>query len=213
MYINEMAVGSEVLLEVKNKEGKEVTLTTQIVSAYEAGGYKMVLVEALRHNGHLLVFSAVTCTAMVTNAEDGRLYVYKLQGVLKRENEGTIYHCLIANEDVAEENRRGAKRFGVGEKASIQILGTTNVLRGHVHDISATGISFLVNDAHLNMGDKVAISFTHEITGATVKVVAEVVRQQEHEKGVKFGCVVQKHDAKYNMLISYLMRQECKVKQ
>lgn len=212
MYINEMANESAVSIDVKNKEGKEVTLETKIVGSYEAGGYRMVLVEALRHNGQLLIFNSVICQATVTNADDNKLYKYRLQAVVKREYEGNVYHCLISNEDAAEENRRGAKRFGVGDKANIQILGTTNVLKGYVHDISATGISFLVNDAKLVVGDKVAISFVHEITGAQVKVVAQIVRQEEREKGVKYGCLVQKHDAKYNMLIAYLMRQECKVK-
>lgn len=212
MFINEMAVGSFVSIDVKNKEGKEVTLETHIVDGFEAGDYRMVLVEALRHNGQLLVFNSVICLATVTNADDGKLYKYKLQGVVKREQDGNMYHCLISSDDATEENRRGAKRFGVGDKANIQILGTTNTLKGYVHDISATGISFLLNDANLVEGDKVAVSFTHEITGAQVKVIAQVVRLEERDKGVKYGCMVQKHDAKYNMLISYLMRQECKVR-
>lgn len=212
MYINEMANGSTVSINVKNKEGKEVTLETQMVGPYEAGDYKMALVEALRYDGQLLVFETVACYATVTNADDQKLYKYKLRAIVKREFEGKVYHCLISNEDATEENRRGAKRFGVGEKADIQLLGTMNVLKGYVHDVSATGISFLVGDGKLDVGDKVAISFVHEITGAQVKVVAQIVRLENKEKGVKCGCVIQKHDAKYNMLIAYLMRQECKVK-
>lgn len=212
MYINEMANGSAVSLDVRNKEGKEVTLETQIVGSYEAGDYKMALVEALRHNGQLLVFQSVVCQAMVTNADDNKLYRYKLRAVVKREYEGKVYHCLISNEDASEENRRGAKRFGIGEKANIQLAGSTNVLKGYVHDVSATGISFLVSDTKLGVGDKVAVSFVHEITGAQVKVVAQIVRLEQRDKGVKYGCVIQKHDAKYNMLIAYLMRQECKIK-
>lgn len=212
MYINEMANGSAVSLDVRNKEGKEVTLETQIVGSYEAGDYKMALVEALRHNGQLLVFQSVVCQAMVTNADDNKLYRYKLRAVVKREYEGKVYHCLISNEDASEENRRGAKRFGIGEKANIQLSGSTNVLKGYVHDVSATGISFLVSDTKLGVGDKVAVSFVHEITGAQVKVVAQIVRFEQRDKDVKYGCVIQKHDAKYNMLIAYLMRQECKIK-
>ncbi len=212
MYINEMASGSTVSIEVKNKEGKEVTLETLAVSGYDAGGYKMLLVEALRHNGQLLVFNSVTCEALVTNADDNKLYKYRLQAVVKREHEDNVYHCLISNENAAEENRRGAKRFGVGEKANIQIMGTTSALKGYVHDISATGIALLLSDAKLVVGDKVTISFTHEITGIQVRVAAEIIRQEELEKGIRYGCIVHKHDAKYSTLLAYLMRQECRVR-
>ncbi len=212
MYINEMAEGSFVSIDVKNKEGKEVTLESVIVSGFEAGSYRMVLVEALRHNGQLLVFNSVICQAMVTNAEDGKLYKFKLQGVVKREQDGNVYHCLISADDAAEENRRSAKRFGVSERANIQLIGATTAMKGYVQDMSATGIGVMMVDAKLGVGDKIMISFTHEITGMAVKVMAEVVRQQDLEKGVKFGCIVHKHDAKYNMLLSYLMRQECRVR-
>lgn len=213
MFINEMASGSMVALEVKNKEGKEVVLETQVVSSFEAGDYKMVLVDALRHNGQILSFNSVMCTAYITNTEDGKMYKYKLQGIVKREQNGETYHCMISGEDAAEENRRGAKRFPVGAKGTVQVLGGgSGGLRAVVHDMSATGISFRMSEAKLLVGDMVSISFEHEVTGAQLKVVAQIVRTQELEKGVLFGCVVKKHDAKYNMLISYLMRQECKVR-
>lgn len=213
MFINEMASGSLVSIGVRNKEGKEVVLDTQIVGAYEAGDYKMVLVDALRHNGQLLVFNSVICEALVSNADDNRLYRFKLQGIVKRESEGTIYHCLISSDNATEENRRGAKRFGVGEKATIQLLGAGNTLRGHVLDISATGVAFSVSGSELAVGDKVGISFMHEITGIQIKVTAQIVRQEERDKGMKYGCALHKHDSKYNMLLAYLMRQECKVRQ
>ncbi len=212
MFINEVAEGSAVMLEVKTKDGKEMTLETQVIGVFEAGEYKMAFVEALRHEGRLLTFDSVTCYAYITNAEDNKIYKYKLKGIIKREKDGQVYHCLISNDDVAEENRRGAKRFGVSAKGTIQLLGNTSSLRGYVRDISATGISFLVADSKLDIGDKVSISFEHEITGAQIKVIAEIVRCVEQEKGTLFGCQVHKHDAKFTMLISYLMRQECKVR-
>lgn len=212
MFINEMPNGSAVSLDVKNKEGKELTLSTNVVGAYDAGEYKMVLVEALRHDGQLLMFNSVICYATITNVEDGRAYKYKLQAVVKREYEGNVYHCLISNEDASEENRRGAKRFDVGEKADIQVLGSPSILKGYVHDISATGISVIASETKIAIGDKIAVAFDHEITGAHLKVVAQVIRSQERDKGTLFGCQVLKHDAKYTLLISYLMRQECKVR-
>lgn len=212
MYINEMPNGSAVLLEVKNKEGKEVSLHTVVTGAFDGGDYKMVLVEALKHNGQLLVFNSVICHAEITNIEDGRAYKYKLQAVVKREYDGNVYHCLISSEDVSEENRRGAKRFGVGERSDIQVLGSNSILKGYVHDISATGISILAAETQIAIGDKIAVAFDHAITGAHIKVVAQVIRIAEHDKGTLFGCRVIKHDAKYTLLISYLMRQECKVK-
>lgn len=212
MYINEIASGSEVSIEVKNKEGKELTLSAQIVGAYENAGLKMVLVEALRHEGQILVFNSVSCQAAITNADDSKVYRYKLQAVLKRELEGKVYHCLISNEDVAEENRRAAKRFGVSAKANIQVMGTTNVLKGYVRDISATGIAVLVGESKIEVGDKIAVSFEHEVTGAQLRVVAQIVRKAEQDKGILYGCLVQKHDAKYTMLLAYLMRQECKTR-
>lgn len=212
MFINEMANGSEVSLDVKNKEGKEITLTTKIVGSYDAGDYKMSLVEALRHDGQLLVFDSVICTAYIVNADDGKLYKYRLQAVAKREYEGTVYHCLICSDNVSEENRRSAKRFGLGARGSLQVVGGTTGMRGYVHDISATGISFLVPKGSVVIGETVKINFTHDITGFNIGVVAQVVRTEEKDKGTLYGCVVHKHDAKYTQLIAYLMRQECKVR-
>lgn len=212
MYINEMPNGSVVELYVKNKEGKELTLSTEVLGAYDGGDYKMVLVEAFRHNGQILSFNSVICYATITNVEDGRAYKYKLHAVVKKEHEENVYHCLVSNEDASEENRRGAKRFGLSEKADIQVLGTKNVLKGYVHDISATGIAILAPETKIAIGDRVAIAFDHEITGAHLKVVAQVIRSEQRDRGTLFGCQVQKHDAKYTLLISYLMRQECRVK-
>lgn len=212
MYINEMPSGSAVELYVKNKEGKELTLSTQVLGTYDSGDYKMVLVDAFRHNGQVLAFNSVICYATITNTEDGRAYKYKLHAVVKKEHEENVYHCLVSNEDATEENRRGAKRFGLSEKADIQVLGTKNVLKGYVHDISATGIAILAPETKIAIGDRVAIAFDHEITGAHLKVVAQVIRSEQRDKGTLFGCQVQKHDAKYTLLISYLMRQECRVK-
>lgn len=212
MYINEMPNGSAVLLDVKNREGKELSLHTTVTGAFDGGDYKMVLVEALRHDGQLLSFNSVICYATITNLDDGRAYKYKLQTVVKREYDGNVYHCLISGEDASEENRRGAKRFGLSEKADIQVLGGTTVLKGYVHDISATGISVLAPETKIAIGDKIAVAFDHEITGAHLKVVAQVIRSADHDKGTLFGCQILKHDAKYTLLISYLMRQECKVK-
>lgn len=212
MFIHEMAEGSIVQVEVKNKEGKELTLATEVVGSYDGGEYKMVLVEALRHNGQILVFNSVTCQAYINNAADNQIYIYKLQAVLKKEQDGKVYHCLICSDDVAAENRRTAKRFGVSAKGTIQALGGTTKLKGYVRDLSATGVSFIVSASSLNIGDKVSISFVHELSGVQIKIVAQIVRREEEEKGTFFGCVVHKHDAKYTQLIAYLMRQECKVR-
>lgn len=212
MYINEMPNGSAVLLDVRNREGKELSLHTTVTGSFDGGDYKMVLVEALKHDGKLLTFNSVICYATITNLDDGRAYKYKLQAIVKREYDENVYHCLISGEDASEENRRGAKRFGLSEKADIQVLGGTTVLKGYVHDISATGISVLASETKIAIGDKIAVAFDHEITGAHLKVVSQVIRSAEHDKGTLFGCQILKHDAKYTLLISYLMRQECKAK-
>lgn len=212
MFIDEIASESVVELLVKNKEGREITLTSSVVMALDEGEHKMVLVEPFMHNGQLLVFSSVMCQASITNAEDNKIYVFRLRAVLKKEHEGKIYHCLVSNEEVSEENRRSAKRFGLSAKGSVQLLGNTATIKGYVRDISATGISFLVAASSLQIGDKVTVSFVHDLSGAKVKVVAQIVRSVEEEKGTLFGCVVHKHDAKYTQVISYLMRQECKVR-
>lgn len=212
MFINEIAAGSIVELLVKNKEGREVRLSSEAFMALEEGEHRMLLVEAFTHNGQLLVFSSVMCQAIITNADDNKIYKFRLRAVLKKEHEGKIYHCLVSNEEVTEENRRTAKRFGISAKGTIQILGNTSTIKGYVRDISATGISFLVAASSLQIGDKVSVSFVHELSGAKVKVVAQIVRSVDEEKGTLFGCVVHKHDAKYTQVIAYLMRQECKVR-
>lgn len=212
MFINEVASESTVELLVKNKEGREINLTSVVVVALDQGEHKMVLVEPFTHNGQMLVFTSVMCQASITNAEDGKIYKFRLRAVLKKEHEGKIYHCLVSNEEVSEENRRTAKRFGISAKGTVQLLGNTSSIKGYVRDISATGISFLVAASSLQIGDKVSVSFVHELSGAKVKVVAQIVRTVEEEKGTLFGCVIHKHDAKYTQVISYLMRQECKVR-
>jgi len=212
MFINEIASESVVELQVKNKEGKEINLVSTVVLPMEGSQNRMVLVEPFRHNDQLLTFSSVMCVASITNAADNKVYKFRLRAVLKTEHEGKIYHCLVSNEEVNEENRRSAKRFGISAKGVMQILGSTSTIKGYVRDVSATGIAFYVTACSLAVGDKVSISFTHDMSGAKVKVIAQVVRVVEEEKGVLFGCVVHKHDAKYTQVISYLMRQECKIR-
>lgn len=212
MFINEVASESVVELLVKNKEGREIVLTSVVVMPLSEGEHRMILVEPFMHEGHLLVFNSVMCQASITNADDNKIYKFRLRAVAKKEHEGKIYHCLVSNEEVNEENRRTAKRFGLSAKGSIQLLGNTATMKGYVRDISATGISFLLAASSLQIGDKVSVDFVHELSGARVKVVAQIVRSVEEEKGTLFGCVVHKHDAKYTQVISYLMRQECKVR-
>ncbi len=212
MFINEIASESVVELQVKNKEGKEINLVSTVVLPMQGIENRMVLVEPFKHNDQLLTFSSVMCVASITNAEDNKIYKFRLRAVLKTEHEGKVYHCLVSNEEVNEENRRSAKRFGISAKGSIQLLGNTSTIKGYVRDISATGISFFVTAASLNIGDKISVAFAHDMTGAKVKVIAQIVRTVEEEKGVLFGCVVHKHDAKYTQVISYLMRQECRTR-
>lgn len=212
MFINEIAMESEVSIDVKNKEGREMTFNTKVVGSFDAGVYKMLFVEALRHNGQLLSFDSVICTAYIVNAEDSRLYKFRLQGIAKREHEGATCHCLISSEEVTEENRRTAKRFGLSARGTLQVVGSTSAMRGFVHDVSATGISFLMGTGNVAIGDTVKIGFTHDITGFNISVVGQVVRSEERDKGILYGCLIHKHDAKYTQLVSYLMRQECKVK-
>jgi len=212
MFINEIASESIVEMQVKNKEGKEIVLFSTVVMPVEGIDNRMVLVQPFKHNDQLLTFSSVMCVATITNSEDNKIYKFKLRAVLKMEHEDNIYHCLISNEEVSEENRRNAKRFGISARGDIQVLGNTSSIKGYVRDLSATGIAFFVNTCNLSIGDKVTIAFTHDMTGARVKVIAQIVRIVEEEKGVLFGCVIHKHDAKYTQVISYLMRQECKIR-
>jgi len=212
MFINEIASESVVELQVKNKEGKEINLMTTVVMPMEGIENRMVLVEPFKHNDQLLTFSSVMCVASITNSEDNKIYKFRLRAVLKTEHEGKVYHCLVSNEEVKEENRRSSKRFGLSAKGVMQVLGSTSTIKGYVRDVSATGIAFFVTASSLGVGDKVSVSFTHDMSGAKVKVVAQIVRIVEEEKGVLFGCVVHKHDAKYTQVISYLMRQECRTR-
>jgi len=212
MFINEIASESVVELQVRNKEGKEIVLHSTVVMPIEGIDNRMVLVEPFRHNDQILTFSSVLCIATITNSEDNKIYRFKLRGVLKTERENEVYHCLVCNEEVSEENRRNAKRFGVSARGDIQLLGTNTTIKGYVRDVSATGIAFFVNACNLCVGDKVSVAFSHDMTGARVKVIAQIVRIVEEEKGVLFGCVVHKHDAKFTQVVSYLMRQECKIR-
>jgi len=212
MFINEIASESVVELQVKNKEGKEINLTSTVVLPMEGVENRMILVEPFKYNDQLLTFSSVMCVASISNSADGKIYKFRLRAVLKTEHEGKIYHCLVSNEEVKEENRRSSKRFGLSAKGVIQLVGNTSVIKGYVRDVSATGIAFFANACSLAIGDKVSVSFTHDMTGAKVKVVAQVVRIVEEEKGILFGCLVHKHDAKYTQVISYLMRQECRTR-
>lgn len=212
MFINEVASESAVELLVKNKEGREISLTSVVVAALDGDEHRMVLVEPFMHNGQVITFSSVMCQASITNAEDNKIYKFRLRAILKKEHEGKLYHCLVSNEEVDEENRRSAKRFGISAKGTVQLLGNTSTIKGYVRDISATGISVLISGSNLRIGDKITVSFIHDMSGVKVKVDAQVVRCIQEEKGTLFGCVVHKHDAKYTQVISYLMRQECKVR-
>lgn len=212
MFINEIASESIVELQVKNKEGKEINFISTVVLPIEGVDNRMLLVEPFRYNDQLLSFSSVMCTATITNSEDNKVYKFRLRGVLKMEHEGKLYHCMVSNEEVKEENRRSSKRFGLSTRGDIQLLGNTSIVKGYVRDVSATGIAFFVTACSLAIGDKVSIAFTHDMTGAKVKVIAQIVRIVEEEKGILFGCVIHKHDAKYTQVVSYLMRQECRTR-
>lgn len=212
MFINEMASESIVELQVRNKEGKEINFVSMVVLPIEGIDNRMVLVEPFRHNDQLLNFSQVACVATITNTEDHKVYKFKLRGILKTEHEGNLYHCMVCNDDVKEENRRSSKRFGLSCRGDIQLLGNTSTIRGYVRDVSATGIAFFVTASSLAIGDKVSIAFSHDMTGAKVKVVAQIVRIVEEEKGILYGCLIHKHDVKYTQVVSYLMRQECRTR-
>lgn len=214
MYINEAAVGSQIKLDVTIGD-KKLEFETSVIKKDNVNmRTHFCRCEPVRsEDGKPISFGKYATLAALSNADNGREYIYHLDKLGYNKDHSEL--LLYSGENVAPINHRKAYRVPCDFDSELTI-GRSSKVKGQVHDISFTGISFVFvsgsfKDAVINSPINASL---YDDKGTTYKVSGRIVRIVENYSfgrnliGVQF-------DAPSNAiiaLIAALQRKELRVR-
>lgn len=208
MYISEMCGGETARLDVVIN-GAKMEFRTTVVDVEDkkqakalagiAQKFPYALVEPIVRDNKVIGFPPNGVSYAVTYVDKDTQKPYEWQNVIVKQvafADGSKYHIFISDKDAKEVNRRERYRLWLGCDGLLQIgIGqkATSVI---IKDISATGISFIIEnpaavDAALvpKNSTLVSLSFSDVETNTKFRINAVVVRIEEMEDGrVLYGC-------------------------
>lgn len=211
MYINEIAIGSQVTIKVKTG-GHLIEFNSEVVGVgdtrkgkFLACNYIMIQDRILNLGGHHVFID-------VHNIDDGRDYRFFLTAsAIDKKNHNMRLYSL---ESAKAKNHREAFRVPCGYRAVLQIGNNRKAIDGHVHDLSFTGASYVFapDKVNVTVGDIVSGSIyddnehMYRTTGEIIRVIEDFSRDFTLI-GVKF-----KGDVKLQSLVSRLQLNELRVR-
>lgn len=208
MYISEMCGGQPVKLEVEIN-GAKMEFETTVVAVEDkkqmkalegiAQKFPYVLVEPITKNDKVIGFPPNGVNYVVSYVDKDTKKPYEWHNVLVKQvafADGSKYHIFISDKNAKEVNRRERYRLWLGCDGILQMGLSQKSLRVIVKDISATGVSFIIEnreniDASLipKRSSIVSLSFSDAETNTKFKINASVVRIEEMEDGrTLYGC-------------------------
>ena len=227
MYINEMCGGEPVKLELAVNGAKmqfESTVVTigdkKKLKALEGivKNFPYVLVEPITKEDKVIGFPSSGVEYTVSYVDKDSKKAYEWHGAIVKQvsfADGTKNHIFISEKNVKELNRRERYRLWLGCDGILQMGLSQKSLRVIIKDISATGVSFLIEDKQAvdgsmipKMSTIISLSFSDAETNTKFKLNASVVRIEENEDGrMLFGCRLMQESAAIAKFINTKQRE------
>lgn len=115
------------------------------------------------------------------------------------------YHILWQTSDGKRENRRGAFRLFVGEKAQLTLISKSGKTPVILKDISTTGFAFVHNE---DFPTNKFCSISCVIDNSTLVLSGVIVRKQVMENGnIIYGCKMEKFSKELERFIAKKQRE------
>ncbi|MBR5376375.1 MAG: PilZ domain-containing protein [Lachnospiraceae bacterium] len=211
MHIDEISVGSEVVISLKAGD-HTFKFNTELVSSGQSKSGRYIACSLITVNGKVLNPGGFSSWVDIHNIKDNRNYRFLLKASAIDKKNKIMY--LYSIDDAKAKNYRAAFRVPCSYKVVLQIGNNRNVIDGHVHDVSYTGAAYIftTGDVEVSEGDEVSGSiydFEEHIYRTTGKVVRILDDFQPNLTliGVKF-----EKDMSLQGLVSRLQRNELRVR-
>lgn len=214
MFLNEIPVEADVVLNVSISNKQSVDIKTKIRKSSDArleDGTCAVCVDAIKRGSSFINLNGSKLTLRYTSEEDNRDYFFKINN--SSINKSSDQHILFSNTDARPANRREYVRITLVEKAVIRMKGSA--YNGYTVDISNTGVqlSTEIVTMPVEIGDKLTCEFSYSVTGNSYKLQCIVRHVEFNEEGrkpiLKIGCEISDtNNANMTTLISHVQRNE-----
>lgn len=231
MYISDFGMGVELKLEVnggtmKMEFASKVTGVTdkkyRKMLDVASKGYPYAIVEAFRKDGMIVNFPPKGMSYKVIFIEPSTTKVFEFVNVVVKPvmlPTGEKLHILISPSEMKELNRRENFRLWLGCSGVAQIGIHNENFDIIIKDISAIGVSFILENKQLeNMIAKpkestpVVLTFHDDTIDKTLKLNATIVRIEEaDEMRTLYGCKFKKESDVITKLINEKQRERAKV--
>lgn len=192
MKLQEIEEGSSISITVK-REDTSATFPSEVYKVFT----DCILVNLFVFEDNVISFEGENLTIEMVVVKPGEVpYFFKNIKITREIYMDQPYHCIRTGTVGVRLNRRNAFRAFIGEEGSaLEVPGNRRV-DVLVKDLSSTGIGFLINKnekTRFETGQHLEVIFKDSLISSTIDVVARVVRIEEKETDILYGCAFSKH--------------------
>lgn len=215
-YLNEMGVGSKVVLEVvaNNNKLEFETIIIETVDKIKRFGYGIICQVLKSETGAIYNFSNTFVSLKIYNNIDNRQY--KFIPSVSAISKDRKYHIFYSLGTATPVNNRENYRVPCSFDATFQVRSNRKTDSGSVHDLSNTGVSIIYSKdiPNVNVGDEVSVTMRDSEKEVNYKVRGSIVRIDETYSnnlklmGIQFDKVYQPIYG----LVARLQRNDAKVR-
>ncbi|MCR5278940.1 MAG: PilZ domain-containing protein [Lachnospiraceae bacterium] len=186
MKLREIRPDFEISINVKSGNSRGNFVTTPAFSEDDN-----LYVHPFMHERYMIAFDGDLKIDMTAYTPGELPYYWRAVSISKAERRGRIYHVISSKIDGAKVNRRSAVRLPVGTKGVVTLQKGGLEHRVEIHNISATGISFIAREGdapEFKRESRVRAMYTDVETGYNVDVFCRIVRVSKYNNKMVYGC-------------------------
>ena len=208
MIFTDITVKTKVIIAVTNGSDMQARFMSKVMR--NTGDFLLVI--PFRHKGLRVNFDGKDVRVhLEVRDNEGILWSFKncKIGIVKKD--GLVYHRIYCPMKNGIENRRGGRRFYIWEKAVFEVDGMANTLFASLRDVGILGFSFAVDATKpyitdIKEGRRLTCSFKNN-EAKEVTISGMIVRKENLDKYVIFGCKIDEPGEKYISFVKYLERK------
>ena len=223
MYIDEMPVGSEVIIQVYRGKEKAELVSEVVDMDMQLRGLlsqkaRFIPIKLIEEEGKVVSFPENLHYHTIITHGGSPLIWYELSiRYIQHPATGQKWHIILAEKEGKVHNRRENFRLYMGCSGTVQVGDSKKTAEVVIKDISARGVGFVmsVNDSQaISVGDKVHLKFWDgvEYSNTMFDMVTNVVRidEMDDENRCLVGCMQDKYSDTINKYILNKQRERLK---
>jgi len=159
MFLNEFQPDTkiEIVIKVANQKIKLESVILKNIKNFSKKYGACICCKSIIMNKKIINFSKYPATVNVFNKSNNRAYSFKVSASAVNARKGFLYIC--SKDNAKATDNRSSFRIPCVYKASIKIKDDTKITDCRTHDLSYSGVSFIVKkDEKFNVGDIISIS-------------------------------------------------------